>query len=60
MREIKFRYTYRKEDTNKFISKVFTLDEIEVGRVTQWHNSLKGSWLFEHREQYTGTMLIQS
>ncbi len=54
MKEIKFRYTYRKEDSNTIISKTFTLDEIEVGCLNQWYRSLKGSWLNVGRDEYTG------
>jgi hypothetical protein len=53
-REIKVRYTYKNQNRKSYISKIFTLDEIQVGCLSNWFNTLKGQWTNIGRDFFTG------
>ena len=53
MREIKFRYTYKRENGHTF-SRIFTLEQIESGEVRQWWELNHVGKSILHKDQYTG------
>ena len=53
MREIKFRYTCKRDNGHVF-SCIFTLDEIQSGAALNWLNLNFVGMFHLHREQFTG------
>ena len=55
MREIKFRYTVKRESGYVF-SRIFTISEIEIGEVIVWANANVVDLDRVNREQFTGLL----
>jgi uncharacterized phage protein (TIGR01671 family) len=55
MREIKFRYTVKRESGYVF-SRIFTISEIEIGEVIVWANANIVDLDRVNREQFTGLL----
>ena len=52
-RETKFRYVVQHEETGYITSKIFTFDEIEVGCVNEWLDSIPRYFVVS-KDQFTG------
>ncbi|MFX0133812.1 MAG: YopX family protein [Candidatus Hodarchaeota archaeon] len=56
MREIKFRYTFKNE-SNQFIQRIFTLEQIEHGDVYELFVEIGDEYELIARDEFTGTGL---